>query len=55
MPYVFCLSNLSKTARRGQIIYQRREPEDCAQIEAAAVDMNTAFDLEISQHCLKAR
>ncbi len=31
------------------------EPEGCAQIEAAAMDMNTAFDLEISQHCLKAR
>lgn len=29
--------------------------ERCAQIEAVAMDMNTAFDLEVQQHCPKAR
>lgn len=29
--------------------------EGCAQIEAVAMDMNTAFDLEVRQHCPKAR
>lgn len=30
-------------------------PERCAGIEAVAMDMNTAFDLEVQQHCPKAR
>ncbi len=30
-------------------------PERCARIEAVAMDMNTAFDLEVRQHCLQAR
>jgi transposase len=30
-------------------------PERCACIEAVAMDMNTAFDLEVRQHCPKAR
>jgi transposase len=29
--------------------------ERCAAIEAVAMDMNTAFDLEVQQHCPKAR
>ena len=29
--------------------------EGCAQIEAVAMDMNTAFDLEVKAHCPKAR
>ncbi|CAN7345651.1 ISL3 family transposase [Massilia sp. LjRoot122] len=30
-------------------------PERCANIEAVAMDMNTAFDLEVQQQCPKAR
>ncbi|MCD6671376.1 MAG: ISL3 family transposase [Burkholderiaceae bacterium] len=30
-------------------------PAGCARIEAVAMDMNTAFDLEVRQHCRKAR
>lgn len=30
-------------------------PERCADIEAVAMDMNTAFDLEVQLHCRKAR
>lgn len=30
-------------------------PEGCARIEAVAMDMNTAFDLEVRQHCPRAR
>ena len=30
-------------------------PERCARIEAVAMDMNTAFDLEVRQQCPKAR
>lgn len=30
-------------------------PERCANIEAVAMDMNTAFDLEVQQHCRRAR
>jgi transposase len=30
-------------------------PERCAKIEAVAMDMNTAFDLEVQQHCPRAR
>jgi transposase len=30
-------------------------PERCAQIKAVAMDMNTAFDLEVQQHCSNAR
>ena len=29
--------------------------EGCARIEAVAMDMNTAFDLEVKAHCPKAR
>jgi transposase len=29
-------------------------PERCGQIEAVAMDMNSAFDLEVRQHCLNA-
>lgn len=29
--------------------------EGCARIEAVAIDMNTAFDLEVCQHCPQAR
>ena len=30
-------------------------PERCTRIEAVAMDMNTAFDLEVRQHCPNAR
>ncbi len=30
-------------------------PETCGQIEAVAMDMNTAMDLEVQHHCPKAR
>lgn len=30
-------------------------PDRCRQIEAVAMDMNTAFDLEVKQHCPQAR
>jgi transposase len=30
-------------------------PERCANIKAVAMDMNTAFDLEVQQHCRNAR
>lgn len=30
-------------------------PERCAQIQAVAMDMNTAFDLEVQEHCPNAR
>ena len=29
--------------------------ERCQQIEAVAMDMNTAFDLEVKQHCRRRR
>jgi transposase len=31
--------------------FEELGPEGCAQIEAVAMDMNTAFDLEVRQHC----
>lgn len=30
-------------------------PEGCARIQAVAMDMNTAFDLEVRRHCKQAR
>ena len=30
-------------------------PEACAQVEAVAMDMNTAMDLEVQHHCVQAR
>src|SRR3546814_13171851 len=30
-------------------------PERCAQVQAVAMDMNTAYDLEVLQHCPNAR
>lgn len=35
--------------------FEELGPEGCAQIEAVAVDMNTAFGLEVCRHCPKAR
>lgn len=35
--------------------FQELGPEGCAQIEAVAMDMNTAFDLEVRHHCPQAR
>ncbi|MNF93019.1 Transposase [compost metagenome] len=35
--------------------FEELGPEGCARIEAVAMDMNTAFDLEVRQHCPKAR
>lgn len=35
--------------------FEALEPEGCARIEAVAMDMNTAFDLEVRQHCPRAR
>ncbi|MDT4790374.1 ISL3 family transposase ISAeme19 [compost metagenome] len=36
-------------------LFEGLGPAGCARIEAAAMDMNTAFDLEVRQHCPKAR
>src|SRR3546814_16863785 len=33
----------------------RSGPERCAQVQAVAMDMNTAYDLEVRQHCPTAR
>lgn len=35
--------------------FQLLGPERCAQIQAVAMDMNTAFDLEVRHHCPNAR
>lgn len=35
--------------------FEQLGPTGCARIEAVAMDMNTAFDLEVRQHCPKAR
>ena len=35
--------------------FEELGPEGCAQIEAVAMDMNTAFDLEVRHHCPQAR
>lgn len=35
--------------------FEELGPEGCARIEAVAMDMNTAFHLEVRQHCPQAR
>ncbi|WP_413795677.1 MULTISPECIES: ISL3 family transposase [unclassified Pseudomonas] len=35
--------------------FEELGPDGCARIEAVAMDMNTAFDLEVRQHCPQAR
>ncbi|WP_455430443.1 ISL3 family transposase, partial [Pseudomonas bananamidigenes] len=35
--------------------FEEQGSEGCARIEAVAMDMNTAFDLEVRQHCPQAR
>lgn len=35
--------------------FEELGPEGCARIEAVAMDMTTAFDLEVRQHCPQAR
>ena len=35
--------------------FEQLGPEGCARIEAVAMDMNTAFDLEVRHHCRRAR
>jgi transposase len=35
--------------------FQSLRPEGCARIQAVAMDMNSAFDLEVRHHCPKAR
>lgn len=35
--------------------FEELGPEGCARTEAVAMDMNTAFDLEVRQHCPRAR
>ncbi len=35
--------------------FEELGPEGCSQIEAVAMDMNTAFYLEVRQHCPLAR
>lgn len=35
--------------------FEELGPAGCARIEAVAMDMNTAFDLEVRQHCPQAR
>lgn len=34
--------------------FEQLGPERCAQIQAVAMDMNTAYDLEVRQHCPNA-
>lgn len=38
-----------------RVFFEWLGPERCGRIEAVAMDMNTAFDLEVQQHCPKAR
>jgi transposase len=38
-----------------RVFFEWLGPVRCADIEAVAMDMNTAFDLEVQQHCPKAR
>ncbi|WP_167336244.1 transposase [Xanthomonas sacchari] len=40
---------------RGQAVLRVARPERCARIEAVAMDMNAAYDLEVRQHCPNAR
>lgn len=35
--------------------FERLGPERCAQIQAVAMDMNTAYDLEVRRHCPNAK
>lgn len=35
--------------------FEELGPEGCARIEAVVMDMNTAFDLEVRQHCPQVR
>ena len=35
--------------------FERLGPERCAQLQAVAMDMNTAYDLEVRRHCPNAR
>lgn len=35
--------------------FEQLGPQGCARIDAVAMDMNTAFDLEVRQHCPQAR
>lgn len=43
----------SRAAVRG--FFEELGPEGCARIEAVAMDMNSAFDLEVRRHCPNAR
>ncbi len=43
----------SRTAIRS--FFEEMGPAGCARIEAVAMDMSTAFDLEVRQHCPQAR
>ena len=42
------------TARESIRPFFKQLGEQCKQIEAVAMDMNTAFDLEVKQHCPQA-
>jgi transposase len=41
--------------QRSGPFFEELGPEGCARIEAVAMPMNTAFDLEVRQHCPNAR
>ncbi|WP_420875241.1 transposase [Pseudomonas baetica] len=50
-----CNGSAKAAAGRRSGHFRRAGARGCARIEAVAMDMNTAFDLEVRQHCPKAR
>ena len=44
-----------RTRRAIRPFFEQLGPEGCARIEAVAMDMNTAFDLEVQSQCPRAR
>ena len=44
-----------RTRKSIRPFFEQLGPEGCARIEAVAMDMNTAFDLEVRHHCRRAR
>ena len=44
-----------RTRRAIRPFFEQLGPQGCARIEAVAMDMNSAFDLEVRAHCPRAR
>lgn len=44
-----------RTRKSVRPFFEALGPEGCARIEAVAMDMNSAFDLEVRRHCPRAR